>query len=426
MHVSHLELVDFRSYPRAELDLGPGATVLLGPNGQGKTNVVEAVGFLSTLASHRVATDAPLVRSGAERAVVRAVVERAGRRVQVELEIVPGRANRARVNSSPVRRPAEVLGILRTVLFAPEDLDLVKGDPGGRRAFLDSFLVACAPRWSAVRSDYDRIVRQRTALLRSAGGRGRVGPALDDVGSLDSWDDHLVRVGAQLVAGRVWAVALLGPRLRAAYAALVDGRAPADAGGDAEDGHRADRDAAPERGAGAVLRCGALDAAGIDTTGLADGAVDADAVHAGTDPEILAAAEHGLRVDLERRRGEELDRGLCLVGPHRDDLHLTVGALPARGYASHGESWSVALALRLATFEVLRRRIDDGGDPVLLLDDVFAELDDRRRSRLADLVADAEQVLVTAAVLDDVPLALRATPGTARFAVRTGAVARAA
>lgn len=445
MYVRSLELVDFRSYPSASLTLGPGTTVVLGPNGQGKTNLLEALGYVATLASHRVGTDAPLVRSGAERAVVRALVDHDGRDRLVELEITPGRANRARLNGAPVRRPAEILGILRTVLFAPEDLDLVKGDPGGRRSFLDSFLVACAPRWAAVRSDYERIVRQRTALLRSAGGRGR------DVASLDAWDDHLVRIGAQLIAGRVWAVALLGPRLRAAYAVLAgaaEGRVDCSAGTPvpiaevaaavapsadvgAADAGAAGRARSDAGSAGAVLRCAALAAAEVDTTGLGAGPLDPDAVHGGTDPEILAAAERGLHTELGRRRGEELDRGQCLVGPHRDDLLLTVAGLPARGYASHGESWSVALALRLATFEVLRSRIDDGGDPVLLLDDVFAELDDRRRSALAGLVAGAEQVLVTAAVADDVPAVLRdavadgAGP-VARYTVRSGAVFRAA
>jgi DNA replication and repair protein RecF len=403
--VRSLELVDFRSYATAALTLEPGTTVILGPNGQGKTNLVEALGYLATLGSHRVGTDGPLVRSGADRAVVRARVDHAGRERLLELEITPGRANRAQLNGNPVRRPGDILGILRTVLFAPEDLELVKGDPAGRRTFLDAFLVACAPRWAAVRSDYDRIVRQRTALLRSAGGRNRELP------TLDSWDDHLVRIGAQLIAGRVWAVRLLGPRLRAAYAALAG-----------ETGSAA---------AGAVLRCAALAAAGFDTAELGDGPVEADAVHGGTDPEVLAAAADGLRAELVRRRGDELDRGQCLVGPHRDDLVLTVSGLPARGYASHGESWSVALALRLASFEVLRARIEDGGDPVLLLDDVFAELDDRRRARLASLVADAEQVLVTAAVPDDVPDRLReagssSTRAVARYAVRTGEVVRAA
>lgn len=431
MHVRSLELVDFRSYPTASLSLGPGTTVVLGPNGQGKTNLLEALGYLATLSSHRVSGDAPLVRAGAERAIVRARIDHDGRERLVEIEITPGRANRARLNGTAVRRPAEILGLLRTVLFAPEDLDLVKGDPSGRRAFLDGFLVACAPRWAAVRSDYDRIVRQRTALLRSAGGRPRELP------TLDSWDDHLVHIGAQLIAGRVWAVGLVGPRLRASYAVLAGGTEPGgtEPGGTEPGGIGPGDESGNEsgKGAGAVLRCAALAAAGVDTTGLGDGPVDSDAVYGGTDPDVLAAAEDGLRAELAGRRGEEIDRGQCLVGPHRDDLLLTVGGLPARGYASHGESWSVALALRLATFQVLRARIEDGGDPVLLLDDVFAELDERRRTRLAALVADAEQVLITAAVAEDVPALLRDVAASSagsravvRYTVRTGEVVRAA
>lgn len=435
MYARSLELVDFRSYATASLSLGPGTTVILGPNGQGKTNLLEALGYLSTLGSHRVGTDAPLVRASADRAVVRAAIDHGGRERLVEIEITPGRANRARVNGTPVRRPTEILGLLRTVLFAPEDLDLVKGDPAGRRAFLDAFLVACAPRWAAVRADYDRIVRQRTALLRSAGGRPRELP------TLDSWDDHLVRIGAQLIAGRVWAVGLLGPRLRASYAVLA-GRDESPAAGGPETGPDAGAPGegrvgagapGPGEGAGAVLRCSALGAAGFDTSGLGAGPVDPDAVYGGTDPAVLATAEDGLRAELLSRRPAEVERGQCLVGPHRDDLLLTVGGLPARGYASHGESWSVALALRLASFQVLRARIEDGGDPVLLLDDVFAELDDRRRTRLAALVSDAEQVLITAAVAEDVPARLRggasAVAGAAavvRYTVRTGEVVRAA
>ena len=388
MHVASLELTDFRSYPSASLELTPGTTLFLGPNGQGKTNLVEAIGYVATLGSHRVATDAPLVRSGADRAVIRSVVVRDGRRALVELEIANGRANRARLNRQPVRRLSDVLGTLRTVLFAPEDLSLVKGDPAGRRDFLDAFLVALAPRWSGVRSDVDRIVRQRTALLRSAAGLARSGRRAD-LRTLDAWDDQLVRAGAELTAGRLAALEDLRPEIERAYGAL-------SGGGTATVGYRS-----------AVVD--AADGVGVD------------------------ALEAALRAELERRRGDELDRGQSLVGPHRDDLALGVGQLPAKGYASHGESWSVALSLRLASFAVLRER-DDSGDPVLLLDDVFAELDEARRSRLAELVADAEQVLVTAAVPEDVPAQLldAAVPAEAggaavtMFSVRTGEVTRAA
>ncbi len=400
MHVASLELTDFRSYPSVAVHLTPGTTLFLGPNGQGKTNLVEAVGYVATLGSHRVATDAPLIRSGAERAIVRAGVVRDGRQALVELEIAAGRANRARLNRQPVRRLTDVLGTLRTVLFAPEDLALVKGDPAGRRDFLDAFLVALAPRWSGVRSDVDRIVRQRTALLRSAAGLVRGGRSAD-LRTLDAWDEQLVQAGAELTAGRLAAVQQLRPEITHAYRVL-------SGGGQATVGYRS---------------------AVVDRAGEADRSGGVDGAGAAGVEEIAAA----LRTELQRRRGDEVERRQCLVGPHRDDLVLGVGDLPAKGYASHGESWSVALALRLATFGVLRE-VDETGDPVLLLDDVFAELDEARRSRLAELVADAEQVLVTAAVLDDVPAQLRdavspvqgSDPAVTMFTVRSGEVQRAA
>ena len=355
MHLTRLALTDFRSYTSADLTLTPGVTTLSGPNGEGKTNLAEAIGYVATLGSHRVSSDAPLVRQGAERAIVRAAVSSPERDSLVELEINPGRANRARVNRVPVPRPRQVLGILRTVLFAPEDLALVKGDPDQRRRYLDELLVVAAPRYAAVRSDYERVVKQRTALLKS--GRAHRLPE----GALETWDDHLVRTGVELLAGRAGLTSALRPLVAKAYAAVSG-----------EDG-----------------------AAGINYRQRS-----VEQVGESTDRDVLAAR---LRDALARVRSEELDRGVCLVGPHRDDLDLTIGSLPARGYASHGESWSMALALRLAAYELLR---SDGDDPVLLLDDVFAELDDERRARLAALVAGAEQVLVTAAVPADVPASL--------------------
>lgn len=400
MHVAALELTDFRSYAVATLDLAPGTTVFLGPNGQGKTNLVEAIGYVATLGSHRVATDAPLVRAGTDRAIIRAVVVRDGRQALVELEIVAGRANRARLNRTPVRRAADVLGTLRTVLFAPEDLALVKGDPSGRRDLLDGFLVALAPRWAGVRSDVDRIVRQRTALLRSAAGLARGGRRAD-LRTLEAWDEQLVHAGAELTTGRLVALQRLQPELERAYGIL-------SGGGRATVGYRS---------------------AVVDAVG---DRAPRD-IAAGLPVPDAAAIETALRTELERRRPEEIERGQCLVGPQRDDLVLGVGALPAKGYASHGESWSLALSLRLASFAVLRT-LDDTGDPVLVLDDVFAELDERRRARLAGLVADAEQVLVTAAVPDDVPATLleasvpagSSATAVTMFTVRTGEVTRAA
>jgi DNA replication and repair protein RecF len=380
VRVTHLSVSDFRSYASAEVALDEGVTALVGPNGQGKTNLVEAVGYVATLGSHRVATDAPLVRLGAQRAVVRAMVRRAERDTLIEIEIVPGGANRARLNRGPVPRAREVLGVLRTVLFAPEDLSLVKGDPDGRRRFLDDLLVARAPRFAGVRADYERVVRQRNALLKSAGATIRSGRG--DVRTLDVWDSHLATTGAELLAGRLRLVHLLAPDVAKAYAQVSDGQ------GEASIAYRT--------------------SLGED---LASGA--------GVDREVLAAR---LLEALAKARPQELERGVSLVGPHRDDLQLNLGPLPAKGFASHGESWSFALALRLASYELLRADggPDGDGEPVLVLDDVFAELDIGRRDRLAALVSGAEQVLVTAAVPQDVPDALEG----ARFDVLAGEVRR--
>ena len=393
MYLSHLSLRDFRSYVDVELTLEPGVTAFVGPNGQGKTNLVEAVGYLATLASHRVASDAPLVRLGAPRAVVRGQVVRQDRALLVEVEITPGKANRARVNRSPVPRAREVLGIFSTVLFAPEDIAVVKGDPGERRRYLDELLVSRSPRYAGVRADYDRVVKQRTALLKSASGRTR---GLD-LGTLDVWDSHLAAAGAELLAGRLQLVAALRPLLDKAYAAVAaTERGEHVSAGPATMVYRSSLGADDVPSAGAAA--GAEDAA---TPG--DAATAGDSLGDGADRDELTAA---LLDQLTARRTAELERGVCLVGPHRDDLLLSLGPLPAKGYASHGESWSLALALRLAAFDLLRGERDDGAEPVLVLDDVFAELDDTRRERLARLVAEAEQVLVTAAVPGDVPEAL--------------------
>jgi DNA replication and repair protein RecF len=378
VHVTHLSLTDFRSYEVVDLSFDRGVTALVGPNGQGKTNLVEAVGYVAAHGSHRVSTDAPLVRQGAQRAVVRCGVTRAERGTLVELEIVPGGSNRVRVNRSPLNRPREALGILRTVLFAPEDLSLVKGDPDGRRRFIDELLVARAPRFSGVRSDFERVLRQRNALLKTAGSTIKSGRG--DVRTLDVWDTHLATAGAELLAGRLRLIRELGPEVGRAYEAISDGQ------GDVGVGYRS--------------------TLGDDVT------ADAPA-----DRELLQAR---LLEAMARSRATELERGVSLVGPHRDDVVLTLGGFPARGYASHGESWSLALALRLASYEVLRGDGGEEAEPVLILDDVFAELDSRRRDRLSKIVAGAEQVLVTAAVAHDVPEALDG----ARLDVMAGQVRR--
>jgi DNA replication and repair protein RecF len=381
MYLEQLGLTDFRSYREVQVSLGPGASAFIGPNGQGKTNLVEAVGYLATLSSHRAAADASLVRVGAERAVVRASVVHEARRALVEVEINPGKANRARVNRAPVPRARDILGLLRAVLFAPEDLALVKGDPGERRRFLDELLVAQAPRFAGVRHDYDRVLKQRNALLKSAGATVRAGRG--DLRTLDVWDAHLAAAGAELLAARLRLVSSLSPLVEKSYDAVSGGGAPT----------------------ALEYRC----SLGPDVEFVPDRDVLAGAMLAG----------------LIRLRPTELERGVSLVGPHRDDLVLRLGSLPARGYASQGESWSYALALRLAAFELLRADSATGsaagGDPVLMLDDVFAELDDDRRERLAELTHGAEQVLVTAAVAADVPELLSG----ARFVVAGGVVHRA-
>ena len=375
MHVAHLTLHDFRSYADLDLDLEPGATAFVGRNGQGKTNLVEAIDYLSRLSSHRVATDTPLVRAGAEQAIVRASIVKEGRPAQIEVELNPGRANRARINRSPVPRPREIVGLVRTVVFAPDDLTLVKGDPSDRRRFLDDLLVLRTPRLAGVRSDYDRILKQRNSLLKTAGlARGSSRDAA--LATLEIWDENLATVGGELLAARLALVDDLRPYLGKAYEAVARGA------------HREDADLEYK---------------------------------ASIDLESSEPVDQLLLAAIAERRRDELDRGISLVGPHRDELTLTLASadlrLPVKGYASHGESWSFALALRLASYDLLRA---DGDDPILVLDDVFAELDAERRAQLAALVADAEQVLVTAAVTDDVPDALRG----ARFVVADGQVRR--
>jgi DNA replication and repair protein RecF len=397
VHVRHLSLASFRSYDRAELPLLPGVTTLVGENGQGKTNLVEAIGYVATLASHRVATDAPLVKFGADQAIIRCAVVRGAREQLVEIEINPGRANRARLGRAAQTRPRDVLGTLRTVLFAPEDLALVKGDPGTRRRFVDDLLVARQPRWAGVRGDYERIVKQRNALLKSAapvlrrGNRGASRPRRPEqepvdearasaLHTLDVWNAHLSSVGSQLLYARLRILRDLGPHLAEAYAQVSDGSGAA----------RVRYESSLHEEAAARVAAGEV-------------------------PEPAELADLLLE-SLERVRAQEIERGVGLVGPHRDDIVLTLGELPAKGYASHGESWSFALGLKLAAYRLLRADLDE--DPVLILDDVFAELDSGRRERLAAMIGDCEQVIITAAVGEDVPSSL----GGQTFWVRDGEV----
>ncbi len=374
MFVRHLTLSNFRSYTTADIALDSGITVFTGANGQGKTNLVEAIEYLSTGGSHRVSSTVPLVKVGAEQALLR-VRAQAGlgddRTLLLEVEIVPGKANRARLNRADVRRAREIIGILRTVVFSPEDLAIVKGDPGERRRFLDQFITTRWPRMAGVRADYDRVLRQRSTLLKSLGGSTRRTSSDDVAVTLDAWDEQLARHGSELLAARVSTLADLQPYLQETYEMI-----------------------APSKNDVSGVYSSALE--GVDTTDV-------------------AALYDALRAGLLARRADEIARGLCLVGPHRDDIALSIGELPARGYASHGESWSLALALRLASNTLL---VSEGVDPVLVLDDVFAELDAVRRERLAGQIADAEQVLITAAVPQDIPVALSGS----RFTVADGEV----
>ncbi|MGB8389510.1 DNA replication/repair protein RecF [Mycobacterium sp.] len=360
MYVRHLGLCDFRSWAHADLELQPGRTVFVGPNGYGKTNLIEALWYSTTLGSHRVGTDLPLIRVGATRAVISTIVVNEGRECAIDLEIAAGRANKARLNRSPVRSTRDVVGVLRAVLFAPEDLALVRGDPADRRRYLDDLATVRRPAIAAVRADYDRVLRQRTALLKSvSAGRHRGDQSALD--TLDVWDGRLAQHGAELMAARIDLVNQLAPEVEKAYQLLAPG----------------------SRSASVAYRA----SLGTETAGDIGG----------NDREFLEAA---LLAALSARRDAEVERGMCLVGPHRDDLELRLGDQLAKGFASHGESWSFAVALRLAAYELLR---SDGTEPVLLLDDVFAELDAARRRALATVAESAEQVLVTAAVPEDIP-----------------------
>ncbi|THG29459.1 DNA replication/repair protein RecF [Naasia lichenicola] len=374
MRVRHLNLADFRNYVSADVALVPGVNVFVGSNGQGKTNLVESLGYLSSLGSHRVSTDQALVRHGAQSAIVRALLAHNGREILVELQINASGANRAQISRSPAKT-RELPRYFSSVLFAPEDLALVRGDPGGRRRFLDGLLVLRTPRLSGVLADYDRALRQRNTLLKSARAQSMRGGSLS---TLDVWDERLIALGAEIIAARLALVEALRPRVAAAYLAI----------------------AGSDHGPRLASQLSILSS---------DPSVDADAdaggerADDGMPVEELTARFTSALAGLRRR---ELERGLTLVGPHRDDLLLELNGLPAKGYASHGESWSFALSLKLASAELLRAE-SSAGDPVLILDDVFAELDEPRRQRLATAIVGYEQVLITAAVENDIPPELR-------------------
>jgi DNA replication and repair protein RecF len=371
MRLERLEVVDFRNHDRVAVDLPAGVSVLVGPNGVGKTNLLEAIGYLATLGSHRVGQDASLIRAGVESAVIRSAVRRAGRRLLVDLELRPGTGVRGRVNGAQVPRARDLLGVVRATVFAPEDLGLVRGDPEERRRFLDTLAVQRLPRYHGSRQDFDRVLRQRNTLLRSAGGRL---PA-SALATLEVWDEKLASAGAEIWSERLRLVAALTPRVELAYQRLAG-------------------------------RDDAVDVAYVSSV-AGPGSPDPD-----PDPAKLAQA---LRERLVADRAREVERGLTLSGPHRDDLALAVRGLPARTHASHGEAWSLALALRLGSHRLLA---EEGEEPVLLMDDVFAELDRQRRDRVAEAALAAEQTIVTAAVAEELPPELHA----AVFHVEPGSV----
>ncbi|GIT78445.1 DNA replication and repair protein RecF [Leifsonia sp. LS1] len=372
MRVTHLSLTDFRNYRTAEVPFAAGANLFVGRNGQGKTNLVESLGYLSTLGSHRVSSDQAMIRKGADSAIVRSRIQHEGRELLVEVQLNRGTPNRAQVNRAAIK-PRELPRYFSSVLFAPEDLSLVRGEPGIRRRFLDQLLIQRNPRFAAVIADYERVLKQRNTLLKSARA-SRV--KADQLGTLDIWDDRLISLGAELIDARLDLIARLSDPLVAAYRSV------------AGDDHH------PRLLPQLTIR-------GAHVEDDEDG--DADVV---TDSSGFETAEL-FRQALTAVRPKELERGLTLVGPHRDDLLFELNGLPAKGYASHGESWSFALALKLASAELLRHE-STTGDPVLILDDVFAELDQTRRRMLATAVGGYEQVLITAAVYDDVPEALAA------------------
>ena len=392
MFIKHLELNNFRNYLNADVALAKGVNLLVGPNGQGKTNIVEAIRYLSTLSSHRVAGYIPMIKQDAGQAVIRALASHDDRDVLLELELNRDNPNKARINKSPAQKIRDVLGYVNSVTFAPEDLDIIKRDPSNRRAFIDELVIQVWPRFAGVYADYERVLKQRNTLLKSARATGAKGSALS---TLDAWDQSLISYGSEIIAARVDLIERLRPHLFAAYQSIaIANNEPK------------------------ILIKSSLLSASVPSFYEEEESSDtweAEFLQTGVRAEI----EELFRLKLQSVRPKELERGITLVGPHRDDLVLLLGTLPAKGYASHGESWSYALALRLASIELLRNETRSG-DPILILDDVFAELDAGRRERLAAMVKNNEQVLITAAVADDVPAELVATV----FNVKAGEVSR--
>ena len=388
MFIKHLSLANFRNYETAEVSFEPGVNLLVGPNGQGKTNLVEAIRYLSTLSSHRVAGYIPLIRNAQPpiaQAIIRALAHHDGRDALLELELNRETQNRARINKASAPRVRDILGYVNTVTFAPEDLDIIKKDPANRRAFIDELLVQVSPRFAGVFTDYERVLKQRNTLLRTARQTGAKGTSLS---TLDAWDESLIKFGSEIIQSRLNLIDRLKPLLTEAYQAIaISNNEPS-----------------------ILMKSSLLGQAVVDDY------EEAELEHLTLDE--LQKVPEIYREKLAAVRGKELERGITLIGPHRDDLVLMLGDLPAKGYASHGESWSYALALRLASAKLLAAE-SKTGDPVVILDDVFAELDAGRRERLASLVADNEQVIITAAVAEDVPASLKATVFNVRESVVT-------
>lgn len=396
MFVKHLSLSNFRNYETAEVAFEPGVNLLLGPNGHGKTNIVEAIQFLGSLNSHRVAGYQALIRRDADghqqnQALIRALASHNERDVLLELELNASNQNRARINKSDAPRVRDLLGYVNSVIFAPEDLDIVRRDPSNRRAFLDELVVQASPRFAGVYSDYERVLKQRNSLLKSARATKTTGAALS---TLDAWDESLVRYGSEIIVARIELVEKLKPHLANSYKSIAEAN----------------------NEPGLTIKSSVL------VSGLSSLLDDDELTETGEDSLVTsdrAEIERLFHVKLAEVRAKELERGLTLVGPQRDDLVLTLGQLPVKGFASHGESISFALALRLASAELLRAETRSG-DPVLILDDVFAELDEGRRNRLAQLIASNEQVFITAADTADLPRDL----AMIRFDVNRGVVTR--
>jgi DNA replication and repair protein RecF len=369
MFVKRVRLTNFRNYKNAEVELSPGVNLLHGSNGQGKTNLVEAVNFFASLSSHRVAGTTPLIKQGEQTAIISVELAHEDRELLLEFELNADSPNRARLNKSPVAKPKDILGYLNSVIFAPEDLDIVKRDPTNRRAFIDQLIVQFTPRMLGVYSDYERVLKQRNTLLKSARATGTKGDALS---TLSAWDESLVKLGSEIISARVVIAEKLTPGLISNYQAIAKSNNE------------------PRM----FIKSSILGSTAVDP----DESEDLEYLETPDRDQI----EQLFREKLERLRPKELERGITLVGPHRDDLVLILGSLPAKGYASHGESWSYALSLRLASLKILKAE-SRLGDPILILDDVFAELDAERRAKLAELVQGNEQVIITAAVIEDVP-----------------------